>query len=87
VLLRLRPRGAAGGDFATIQLRAGTAAQQQEALALLANPSARLQAIAASARNGRSALASELVFAPLPEAPEDLKTLRQELLAAGCSTP
>jgi hypothetical protein len=27
------------------------------------------------------------VFAPLPEAPEDLKTLRQELLTAGCSTP
>jgi len=87
VLLRLRPRGAAGGDFATIQLRAGTAAQQQQALALLANPSARLQAIAASARNGRSALASELVFAPFPQASEDLKTLRQELLAAGCSTP
>jgi len=87
MLLRLRPRGSAGGDFATIRLRAATAAQQQAALALLANPSARLGAIESAARNGRSALASELVFAPLAQVPEDLQALRQEMVAAGCSTP
>lgn len=86
VLLRLRPRGAAGADFATITLRAAPAAQQQTALALLANPSARLNAIESAARSGRSALASELVFAPLAQVPADLETLRQELLSAGCSS-
>ncbi len=86
MLLRLRPRGAAGADFATITLRAAPAAQQQTALALLANPSARLNAIESAARSGRSALASELVFAPLAQVPADLETLRQELLSAGCSS-
>jgi len=86
VLLRLRPRGAVGGDFATIRLRAVAAAQQQNAMALLANPSARFEAIESAARNGRPALASELVFAPLAKVPADLETLRQELLSAGCSS-
>ena len=86
MLLRLRPRGASGGDFADIRLRAGSAAQQQEALALLAHPAAqRLQAIETAARQGRSALASELVFAPLASPSKELEALRQELLSAGCS--
>ncbi|MEB3324914.1 MAG: hypothetical protein VKM17_06205 [Cyanobacteriota bacterium] len=85
VLLRLRPRGAAGADFATITLRAAPAAQQQTALALLADPSARLNTIESTARSGRSALASELVFAHLAKVPADLDTLRQELVSAGCS--
>lgn len=86
MVLRLRPRGAAGGDFADVQLQAATALQQREALALLADPSARLGAIESTARSGRSALASELVFAPLAQVPTDLETLRQELLSAGCSS-
>lgn len=85
MLLRLRPRGASGGDFAEIKLRAGSADQQREALALLADPAKRLQAVEAAARKGRYALASELVFAPLSSPSKELEALRQELLAAGCS--
>ena len=85
MLLRLRPRGASGGDFAEIKLRAGSADQQREAQALLANPAQRLLAVEAAARKGRYALASELVFAPLSSPSKELEDLRQELLAAGCS--
>lgn len=85
MLLRLRPRGAAGGDFADVQLRAASANQQQEALALLTDPSARFQIIDSVASKGRYGLASELVFAPLPDPPKDLEILRQTLISAGCS--
>jgi hypothetical protein len=85
MLLRLRPRGASGGDFAEIKLRAASADQQREALALLADPAQRLQAVEAAARRGRYELASELVFAPLSSPSKELEALRQELLAAGCS--
>jgi len=81
----LRPRGASGGDFAEIKLRAGSANQQREAQALLADPAQRLQAVEAAARRGRNGLASELVFAPLSSPSKELEALRQELLAAGCS--
>lgn len=84
--LRLRPRGASGDDFADIQLRAGSADQQREAQALLADLAQRLQEIESVVSNGRSALASELVFAPLDNPPNELNALRQELLSAGCST-
>jgi hypothetical protein len=85
MLLRLRPRGASGGDFADIKLQAGSADQQREAQALLADPAQRLQAVEAAARKGRYELASELVFAPLSSPSKELEALRQELLAAGCS--
>jgi hypothetical protein len=85
MLLRLRPRGAAGGDFADVQLRAASAEQQREALALLANPSARLQAIETAATKGHHGLASGLVFAPLANPSSELTSLRQKMLAAGCS--
>ena len=85
LLLRLRPRGASGGDFAEIKLRAGSADQQREALALLADPAQRLQAIESAARKGRYGLASELVFAPLASPSKELEALRKEVLDAGCS--
>ncbi|MEB3323787.1 MAG: hypothetical protein VKM17_00435 [Cyanobacteriota bacterium] len=85
LLLRLRPRGAAGGDFADIRLRAASADQQREALALLADPAQRLQAVESAASRGRYGLASELVFAPLTRPSKELGALRQELLSAGCS--
>jgi len=84
LLLRLRPLGASGGDFAEIRLRAGSSQQQQQALALLANPAQRLEVIEAQARGGNAALASELVFAPLATPSRQLLALRQELQAAGC---
>jgi len=91
LLLRLRPRGAAGSDFADIQLVAAGASEQQRAQALLADPANRLTAIAAEARAGRAALASELLFAPLDPLPPAIAQLRQELIAQGCgispSTP
>lgn len=84
-LLRLRHRGAAGGDFADVQLRAGSVSQQQEALALLTDASARLQVIESVASKGRYRLASEMVFAHLQDPPKDLEILRQTLLSGGCS--
>ena len=86
VLLRLRPSGAAGVDFADIRLKAGSASQQREALALLNNPANRLEAIITAASKGSYVLASELVFAAIPNPPKMLESLRQELLSGGCSS-
>lgn len=84
VLLRLRPRGAAGSDFADIQLVAAAADEQQRAQALLSDARSRLAVIEAEARAGRAALASELLFAPLQEPPRAITRLRQQLIAQGC---
>lgn len=84
VLLRLRPRGAAGSDFATIELLGASAVEQQQAEALLSDPRQRLAVIETQARKGRSSLASELVFSPLPQPPSGLVALRRDLLAQGC---
>jgi len=84
LLLRLRPRGAAGSDFADIQLVAAGASEQQRAQALLADPAARLAAIEAEARAGRAARASELLFAPLDPTPPAISELRAALIAQGC---
>jgi hypothetical protein len=84
VLLRLRPRGAAGSDFADIQLVAVSEAEQQRALTLLSSGQSRLEVVEAEARAGRAALASQLLFAPLDQAPETITLLRQELIAQGC---
>jgi hypothetical protein len=84
VLLRLRPRGAAGSDFADIQLVAASEAEQQRALTLLSSAQSRLEVVEAEARAGRAALASQLLFAPLDQVPEAITLLRQELIAQGC---
>lgn len=84
LLLRLRTRGASGGDFAEIRLRAGSSQQQRQAMALLADPALRMQAAEAQSTRGHAALASELVFAALEKPSAQLVSLRRELLAAGC---
>lgn len=84
LLLRLRPRGAGGSDFADIQLIAASAAEQQRAQALLADPIARLAVIEGEARAGRAALASELLFAPLDPTPPAITELRAALIEQAC---
>jgi hypothetical protein len=84
VLLRLRPRGASGSDFADIQLVAASKVEQQRAQALLNDEPSRLAAIEAEASAGRAVLASELLFAPLDQAPEAIQLLRRELIEQGC---
>jgi hypothetical protein len=84
VLLRLRPRGAAGADFADIRLVAADEAEQQRALALLADHFSRLAVIEREARAGRAALASELLFSPVEQPSEALTELQQLLIAGAC---
>jgi len=84
LLLRLRPRGAAGSDFADIQLVAADQDEQQRAQNLLADEPSRLAVIEAKARSGRAALASELLFAPLEDPPKAITDLRAALIAQGC---
>ncbi|MFQ6539731.1 MULTISPECIES: hypothetical protein [Aphanothece] len=84
MLLRLRPRGAAGSDFADIQLVAAGEAEQQRALSLLGDPTSRLEVIEREARAGNTALASELLFSPLEQPPEGLTELQQLLITQAC---
>ncbi len=84
VLLRLRPRGAAGSDFADIQLVAASESEQQRIRALLADPASRLAVIESEARSGRPNRASELLFAPLDPAPAAVQDLRAALIEQAC---
>ncbi|MBE9154219.1 hypothetical protein [Cyanobium sp. LEGE 06113] len=84
VTLRLRPQGAAGADFASVELQAAAAAEQQRAEKLLADQAPRLELIEAQALQGRSALASELLFAPMQKTPAAIISLRRQLIEQGC---
>jgi len=80
--LLLRPRGASGGDFASVRLQAGSAVELQRSAQLLASLAPKqetwLQAIDRTARSDR-ALAVALLTSP--EAPAEIRAAALEL---GC---
>jgi hypothetical protein len=84
LLLRLRPRGAGGSDFADIQLIAANQVEQQRTQGLLADQRSRLDVIESEARAGRAARASELLFAPLDPTPPAITKLRAALIEQAC---
>jgi hypothetical protein len=89
--LRLRPRGASGGDFADVTLQAAPADRLQQTEATIrqlgSDPAAWLQMVENMAGNGQSALATALLFASEAPASPLLDQLRSELLRQGCRTP
>jgi hypothetical protein len=88
LLLKLRPRGGSGGEFAVLQITAASApamARQTALVSQLANDPARWwQSIEQQADQGNQATAVALLFDSAAPAVEPVLTLRKELLRAGC---
>jgi hypothetical protein len=88
VLIRLRPRGANGGDFATLQLRGAPAAEMASATALLQSlgpeESQWMAAIEQQLRQGNRALAWELLFSPQAPPRGAIGKLRDQIVRQGC---
>jgi hypothetical protein len=88
--LRLRPRGASGGDFANVTLQVAPAVRLQQTEATIrqlgSDPAAWLQMVENFAGAGQPALATALLFAPEAPASPLLGQLRSELLRQGCRT-
>ncbi|WP_159818062.1 hypothetical protein [Cyanobium sp. Copco_Reservoir_LC18] len=88
VLIRLRPRGANGGDFATLQLRGAPAAEMASATALLQSlgpeESQWMAAIEQQLRQGNRALAWELLFSAQAPARGAIGKLRDQIVRQGC---
>lgn len=88
VLIRLRPRGANGGDFATLQLRGAPAAEMASATSLLQSlgpeESQWMTAIEQQLSQGNRALAWELLFAPQAPARGAIGKLRDQIVRQGC---
>lgn len=86
--LQLRPRGAGGGDFASVSLKGTPAAEQQAAEAevqrLGANPAAWLQSVDQALSRGQVSLAWALLYSPQDPRSADLDGLRQEVFRRGC---
>ncbi len=89
--LRLRPRGASGGDFADVTLQAAPADRllrtETTIRQLGSDPAAWLQMVDRLASDGEPALAMALLFATEAPASPLLDQLRSELLRQGCPTP
>ena len=88
LLLKLRPRGGSGGEFAVMQITAASGPAMARHAALvsqLANDTDRWwQSIEQQADQGNQALAVALLFDPAGPAVEVVVKLRQELLNTGC---
>lgn len=89
--LRLRPRGASGGDFANVTLQAAPADRLRRTQATIQrlgiDPAAWLQMVQRLAADGEPALAMALLFASEAPASASITQLRKELVSQGCRTP
>lgn len=89
--LAMRPRGAAGGDWAVVMLEtASLAAQQRYAAALqisVGDEKQRLQQLDQAAAAGDGALAQALLWAPISASNSALGTLQQEQQSSCQITP
>jgi hypothetical protein len=86
--LLLRPRGAAGSEFAVVTLTGAPAAEMAAHEALVArlgmDASAWLAAIDQALERQQTALAWALLFAPQDPRSEELDGLRREVFSRGC---
>lgn len=89
--LRLRPRGASGGDFADVTLQVAPSVRLQQTEATIhqlgSDPAAWLRMVENLAGDGAPALATALLFASEAPASPLLDQLRSELLRQGCGAP
>ncbi|MBD2548690.1 hypothetical protein H6G65_03670 [Microcystis elabens FACHB-917] len=89
--LRLRPRGASGGDFADVTLTAAPAVRllrtDTTIRQLGSDPAAWLQMVDRMASDGEPALAMALLFATEAPASATITQLRKELVSQGCRKP
>lgn len=87
--LAMRPRGAAGGDWAVLTLVAASSDDQQRSIAALqtsaSNGQLRLQQLDQAVAAGDRALAQALLWAPLTEGDTALAVLQREQQAS-CKT-
>ena len=88
VLIRLRPRGANGGDFATLQLRGASAAEMASATALLQSlgpdESQWIAAIEQQLSQGNRALAWDLLLSAQAPTRGGIGKLREQVVRQGC---